>query len=96
MSETKTEQKAAHTPGLSPRGAILWGAVMQGRAKRDGDEALLRHMARLERDRSALLEALEGAVESLKQLCVDQHPDNVCCHHLCAALAAIASARGEG
>lgn len=42
-----------------------------------------------------LLEALEGAILTLEQVCEGQHEDNVCCHHLRAARAAIDKARGE-
>ena len=42
-----------------------------------------------------LLAALIDARETLIEVCLGQHPDNVCCHHLRAARAAIAKAKGE-
>jgi hypothetical protein len=42
-----------------------------------------------------LLEALIDAEVTLAQICEGQHPDNVCCHHLRAARAAIAKAKGN-
>lgn len=39
-----------------------------------------------------MLAALQDARVTLAQVCEGQHPDNVCCHHLRAADAAIAKA----
>lgn len=42
-----------------------------------------------------LLAALKDAEIVIAEVCVDQHPDNVCCHTLAHVRAAIAKAEGN-
>ncbi|WP_174804384.1 hypothetical protein [Martelella limonii] len=42
-----------------------------------------------------MYEALQNAVITLEQVCEGQHEDNVCCHHLRDARAALAKAEGK-